>query len=120
MSQIVQLRNRPELKFIFNSTEFEIVDAADPKNNGVYAYSAVESIELRKEQTNWLFSIFTHALDLLIGDAGAGAGGNYKTKAHFNIKQNTKSFKVWLLDIDNLKAEKIPELFLKKKNALTL
>ncbi len=118
MSQIVQLRNRPELKFIFNSSEFEIVDAADPKNNGVYAYSAVESIELRTEQSNCLFSIFTHALDLLIGDAGAG--GNYKTKAHFNIKQNTKSFKVWLLDIENLKAEKIPKLFTKKKNALTL
>ena len=118
MSEIVQLRNRPELKFIFNSTEFEIVDAADPKNNGVYAYSAVENIELRTEQTNWLFSTFTHVVDLLIGDAGAG--GNYKTNAHFNIKQNTKSFKVWLLDIENLKAEKIPELFLKKKNAQTL
>lgn len=120
MSQIVQLRNRPELKFIFNSTEFEIVDAADPKNNGVYAYPAVESIELRTEQSNCLFSIFTHALDLLIGDAGAGAGGNYKTKAHFNIKLSTKYFKVWLLDADNLKAEKIPKLFTKKKNALTL
>lgn len=118
MSEIVQLKNRPELKFIFNSTEFEIVDDADPKNNGVFAYSAVESIELRTEQINWLFSIFTHALDLLIGDAGAG--GNYKTKAHFNIKLSNKSFKVWLLDIDNLKAEKIPELFLKKKNALPL
>lgn len=120
MLEIVQLRNLPELKFIFNSTEFEIVDAVDPKNNGIYAYSAVENIELRKEQTNWLFSTFTHVVDLLIGDAGAGAGGNYKTKAHFNIKLSTKYFKVWLLDIDNLKAEKIPRLFLKKKNILNL
>lgn len=112
MIETVELRNKPELKFILNTDEFDIVDSSEPKNNGTYSYAEIKSAELNAERTNWLISTLSIIVDFLTGN---GNGGKFKTKANLILKTETRNLKIWLNDADYGKAEKITELLNNKK-----
>ena len=83
MTETVELRNKPELKFILNTDEFNVIDASEPENNGTYSYTEIKSTELNSERTNWLISILSVIVDFL---TGSGNGGKFKTKANLILK----------------------------------
>ncbi len=112
MTETVELRNKPELKFILSTDEFEIVDASEPKNKGTYSYAEIKNVELNAEHTNWLISTLSIILDFL---TGSGNGGKFKTKANLILKTDNKNLKIWLNDADYGKAEKITKLINNKK-----
>ena len=45
MTETIELRNKPELKIILNTHEFEVIDASEPKNNGTYSYAEIKSVK---------------------------------------------------------------------------
>ena len=112
MTENVELRNKPELKFVLNMDEFDIIDASDPKNNGTYSYAEIKSAELNSERTNWLISILSIIVDFL---SGSGNGGKFKTKANLILKTDNRNLKIWLNDADYEKAENLTELIKSKK-----
>ena len=112
MTENVELRNKPELKFVLNMDEFDIIDASDPKNNGTYSYAEIKSAELNSERTNWLISILSIIVDFL---SGSGNGGKFKTKANLILKTDNRNLKIWLNDADYGKAENLTELIKSKK-----
>jgi len=114
MTETVELRNKPELKFILNTNEFKIIDASQPKNNGTYTYVEIKNAEFNTERTNWLISILSVIVDLLAASAN---GGKFKTKANLTLKTEKRNLKIWLNDADYGKAEKITELINKNKTS---
>ena len=112
MTENVELRNKPELKFVLNMDEFDIIDASDPKNNGTYSYAEIKSAELNSERTNWLISILSIIVDFL---SGSGNGGKFKAKANLILKTDNRNLKIWLNDADYGKAENLTELIKSKK-----
>ncbi|MEF3080581.1 hypothetical protein [Winogradskyella poriferorum] len=112
MTETVELRNKPELKFILNTDEFNVIDASEPENNGTYSYTEIKSAELNSERTNWLISILSVIIDFL---TGSGNGGKFKTKANLTLKTEKRNLKIWLNDADYGKAKKITELINKNK-----
>ena len=112
MTETVKLRNKPELKFILNTDEFNVIDASEPENNGTYSYTEIKSAELNSERTNWLISILSVIIDFL---TGSGNGGKFKTKPNLTLKTEKRNLKIWLNDADYGKAEKITELINKNK-----
>ncbi|REG88211.1 hypothetical protein [Winogradskyella sediminis] len=74
MTETVELRNKPELKFILNTDEFNVIDASEPKNNGTYSYTEIKSAELNSERTDWLISVLSVIVDFL---TGSGNGGKF-------------------------------------------
>ena len=112
MIETVELRNKPELKFILNTDEFDIVDSSEPKNNGTYSYAEIKSAELIAERTNWLISTLSIVVDFL---TGSGNGGKFKTKANLILKTKNRNLKIWLNDADFGKAENLTELIKSKK-----
>ncbi|WP_335977689.1 hypothetical protein [Gaetbulibacter jejuensis] len=112
MTETVELRKKPELKFILNMDEFNVIDASEPKNNGAYSYTEIKSAELNSERANWLISILSVIVDFL---TGSGNGGKFKTKANLILKTEKRNLKIWLNDADYGKAEKITELINKNK-----
>ena len=112
MTKLVKLRNKPELKFTLESDEFNLVDVSEPKNSGTYSYSEIEKVELNKEKTNWIYSIFTLIADFTLSFVGfdTGAGGKYKDKANLKIKLSGRTLKIWLTKADFAEAEKLTEL----------
>ena len=112
MTETVELRNKPELKFILNTDKFDIVDISEPKNSGTYSYAEIKNAELNSERTNWMISILSVIVDFITGSAN---GGKFKTKANLTLKTEKRSLKIWLNDTDYRKAEKITELINKNK-----
>ena len=112
MTETVELRNKPELKFILNTDEFDIVDASETKNNGTYSYAEIKNAELHSERTNWLISILSVIVDFL---TGSGNGGKFKTKANLTLETEKRNLKIWLNDADYAKAEKITALINQNK-----
>ena len=112
MTETVELRNKPELKIILNKDEFEIVDASEPKNSGIYSFGEIKNAELNVERTNWLISILSVIVDFL---TGSGNGGKFKTKSNLNIEMVNRNLKIWLIDADFVKAERVTELINSKK-----
>ncbi|WOD42389.1 hypothetical protein [Hwangdonia lutea] len=112
MTETVELRKKPELKFILNTDEFDIVDASEPKNNGTYSYAEIKKAELNAERTDWFISTLSHIADFLMGSA---VGGNFKNKANLKLKLNNRTLKIWLIDADFKKVERITELIKNKK-----
>ena len=112
MTENVELRNKPELKFVLNMDEFDIIDASDPKNNETYSYAEIKSAELNSERTNWLISILSIIVDFL---SGSGNGGKFKTKANLILKTDNRNLKIWLNDADYGKSENLTELIKSKK-----
>ncbi|WP_298425208.1 hypothetical protein [uncultured Kordia sp.] len=112
MITTIELRNKPELKIILNNDEFEIVDASEPKNSGIYSFRKLKNTELNAERTNWLISTLSIIVDLLIG---SGVGGKFKKKANLILEMENRNLKIWLIDADFEKAKKITELMNNKK-----
>ncbi len=112
MTETIELRNKPELKFILNADEFDIVDASEPKNNGTYSYVEIKNAELNEERTNWLISILSIIVDFL---TGSGNGGKFRTKANLILKTDNRNFIIWLNNSDFGKAERVTELINNKK-----
>jgi hypothetical protein len=112
MTETIELRNKPELKFILNADEFDILDASDPKNSGTYSYSELKSTELNEERTNWLLSTLSIIVDLITGGYGSG---KLKEKANLKLEMKNLNLKVWLIDADFEKAKRVTELINSKK-----
>ena len=112
MSQTIELRTQPELKIVLNNSEFEIIDASEPKNNGIYSFKNVKNIEVNNDRTNWFITIISRIVDLFMGSA---VGGNFKNKANLKIELENQKIKLYLIDADFEKAEKIVKLLTIKK-----
>ncbi|WP_289062620.1 hypothetical protein [uncultured Zobellia sp.] len=112
MTETVELRNKPELKIILNENEFEIVDISEPKNSGIYSFGELKNTELNAERTNWLISTLSIIVDFFTGSA---TGGKFKKKANLNFEMKNGNLKIWLVDADFEKAEKVTELISSKK-----
>lgn len=77
------LRNQPTLNFRFNENNFEIINNADKNHNGIYLYELLDSVELKKERTNWLISILSIVIDFF---TASGNGYFFKEKSQLDIK----------------------------------
>ena len=106
MTEIFEVRCKPELKISLNNDGIEIVDGYEPKNNGVYSFEQIKSVELNAERTNWFISILSWIVDLL---AGSAVGGNFKNKASLNIKLADQDLKILLINAAIKKVERISE-----------
>ena len=107
MLKIFELRNKPELKIILKKDKFEIIDALEINNNGIYSKSEIIKIELNKEKTNWFVTVFGNILEILTGIA---FGGKFKNKAKLKLNFENKTI-ILLLNNNELKeAEKISKL----------
>ncbi len=107
MTETIALRNKPELKIILNTDEFEIVDVSEPQNNGTYTFIQIKSAALHAERTDWFISALSWIVDLV---AGSAVGGNFKNKANLQLVMVNRTLKIWLTDADFEKAERIVEL----------
>ncbi|MCA0931271.1 hypothetical protein LCM02_02330 [Lutimonas saemankumensis] len=115
MTETVELRNKPELKIILNENEFEIVDASEPKNSGIYSFRELKNAKLNAERTNWLISTLSIIVDLF---AGSAVGGKFKKKANLNLEMVNQNLKIWLTDVDFEKAKKVT-VFINNKKTYT-
>ncbi|MGS0527725.1 hypothetical protein ACU8V7_23600 [Zobellia nedashkovskayae] len=111
MIETIELRNKPELKIILNADEFEVIDAAKPRNNGKYLFRKIRNVELSKERTDWLVSsiaflasIFTH-----------GNLETYKNRANLTLETDSQTLKIWLGNADYEKAQSVMRLIKSKK-----
>jgi hypothetical protein len=112
MTETVELRKKPELKIVLNKNEFEIIDASEPKNNGIYSFGELKNAELNAERTNWLISVLSVIVDFL---TGSGNGGKFKTKSNLKLEMENRELKIWLIDADFVKAERLTVLINSKK-----
>ncbi|WP_226989951.1 hypothetical protein [Cellulophaga baltica] len=111
MEETVDLRNKPELKIVFKTDEFEVIDLSDPKNNGSYSFSSLNKVALNAEKANWWFSAFTVVVELFVG---SGSAKIYNNKAYLNLNMDKRDLKIWLIDADFEKAKRATELLSKK------
>ncbi len=113
MTQTLEIRSKPKLKFVLDKNEFEIMDAADQKNSGIYLFKYLKNVDLKEKRTDWLISTLSWIADLFTGDIGVG--GNYKNKANLKIYLVNRTIKIWLSDEDVENAEKTRQLLLQRK-----
>lgn len=113
MTETVELRNIPELKFILKKDGFDIIDASKPKNSGAYSYFETKSVELNSERINWLISILSIIVEFL---TGVGNGGIFRSKTYLMLHMHSQDLKIWLNNADLGKAEKIKQLIESKKH----
>lgn len=113
MTETVTLRDKPPLKLMLHASNLEIVDTSDPKNNGTYPFNDIKNAKVNAESTDWFVSIFSYILDLFVSSA---LGGNFKNKAHLTLTTIDGTLKIWLVDADLEKAEKVAELINTKTN----
>ncbi|WP_420379380.1 hypothetical protein [Gilvibacter sp.] len=107
MTETIELRDKPELKFILNSDELDVINSSDPKNSGRFSYSEIESAKIYSERTSWFVSILSIIVDFF---TGGGSGGIFKSKANLTLKTEKKSVKIWLRATEFEKAKKITAL----------
>ena len=112
MTETVTLRNKPALKLMLHANSLEIVDSSDPKNNGTYAFKEIRNAKVTAEGTDWFVSIVSYIVTLFTGGA---LGGNYKNKAHLSLETDDGTLKIWLVDADFEKAERVAQLINAKK-----
>ena len=109
MDQKITLKNKPRLEISFAENGFEVIDDSAPKNNGVYSYSNLKSIELKKN--GWFKSLLWYIswLNLIPFEPG------FKNKTNLKIVLNEKILKLWLIDSDMKKAEIVKQKLNEKK-----
>ncbi len=105
-SEAIILRNQPTLKFLFNENNFEIINNADKNDNGIYSYESLDSVELKKERTNWLISILSIFIEFF---TTSGFGSFYKEKNQLDIKHKKKHLRIILSESDLTQAELITQ-----------
>ena len=109
--ETVELRSKPKLKISINQNGFQILDSADPNNNGNYSFSELNHVRFHQEQTDWLVSIISLVVGLIIGGANSG---RFKNKANLQFKVNHRTFRIYLKDADLNKAQALTNLLNKK------
>jgi hypothetical protein len=115
MKETIELRLKPELKVIFKTEGFELIDASAPKNSGFYLYKNLNDVKLNAAGRNWIVSAVSLIVDLFILNEVSGTG-NEKNKANLELKMATKNIKIWLIEADFQKAEKVLNILNHKKN----
>ena len=113
MAEIVELRNKPELKIILSADGFEIIDVSEPTNTGQYSFGEIKNVELTAERTDKLISTLSWILDFFIG--GGSIAGNYKNKANLKLEMVNRNLKIWLVDADFQKAQRIAQILTERK-----
>ena len=108
MKDTVELRLKPELKIIFKTEGFELIDAAAPKNTGVYLYKNLIDVKLNPEGRSWFVLAVTLIIELFITESFTS--GKEKNKASLQLKMATKNIKIWLIDVDFREAERVVQL----------
>lgn len=111
MEQTITLRSKPKLKITLNSDGFEIVDRSNPKNSGEYLYKDLRNVKLNPEKTDWLVSLFSLIVGLFTSSA---IQGNYKNKANLQLEMVDWNLKIWLVEADFQKAERVSQLLTEK------
>ena len=107
----IKLRHKPELKFILNEKEFEIVDVYEQENSGIYSFVELKNAELNAERTNWLITFLSIIVGFFIG---GGTSKRFKEKANLNIEIENRNLKIWLINAD-FEAAKLVTKFLHNK-----
>tara|TARA_R110000744_G_C18921097_1_gene511849 strand:+ start:117 stop:482 length:366 start_codon:yes stop_codon:yes gene_type:complete len=113
MTEIIELRNQPELKIILSADGFEIIDVSEPKNTGLYSFEEIKNVELTEERTDKLISTLSWILDFITG--GGSIAGNYKNKANLKLDMVNRNLKIWLVDADFQKAQRFAQILNEKK-----
>tara|TARA_R110000737_G_C14152427_1_gene407934 strand:+ start:103 stop:468 length:366 start_codon:yes stop_codon:yes gene_type:complete len=113
MAEIVELRNKPELKIILSTDGFEIIDISEPKNTGEYTFEEIKNVELTAERTDKLITTLSWILAFFTG--GGTTGENYKNRANLKLGMVNQNLKIWLVDADFQKAERIAHILTEKK-----
>tara|TARA_R110002049_G_C8942197_1_gene545121 strand:+ start:432 stop:776 length:345 start_codon:yes stop_codon:yes gene_type:complete len=103
-NESITLRKQPILKFLFNENNFEIVNNADKNDNGIYSYELLDSVELKKERTNWLISFLSMVVEVF---TSSGLGDFYKEKNKLEIRHKKKHLRIILSESDLTQAELI-------------
>ncbi|MDG1730977.1 MAG: hypothetical protein P8K68_14030 [Algibacter sp.] len=68
MIETFELRDKPELKITLSESGIEISDASQPKNNGIFLFNTIKSIELNNKKTNWFITIFSWIMYLFASE----------------------------------------------------
>ena len=100
MAEIVELRNKPELKIILSTDGFEIIDISEPKNTGEYTFEEIKNVELTAERTDKLITTLSWILAFFTG--GGTTGENYKNRANLKLGMVNQNLKIWLVVTFNL------------------
>jgi hypothetical protein len=111
MIKTIELRQQPNLKFLFSKDDFKIIDTSEPKNNGVYKFTQLTEVTLKKEKTDWWITSLSWLLDIF---SGSTVAGNFKNKAHLTLKMKNQILKIWLIDADLKKAQEVVDLLNKE------
>ena len=98
-NETVVLRDSPNLKIVLSENQFEITNEANKSTSGIHFYSLTDSIELKKERTNWLITILSYIVDLLTGSA-ASSGGRFKEKNRMVLFYKGKRKEISLVNCD--------------------
>ncbi|WP_424003397.1 hypothetical protein [Maribacter sp. IgM3_T14_3] len=109
MNQILDIRIKPKVTIVFNEEKFEIIDAEDVNNNGIFLIDNLKNVEIIERKTNWFITILSFTVDLF---TGSGSGSNYKDKAYLNIDFENRSVKIWLSNEDIDKANKAKDVLM--------
>lgn len=113
MSKSFELRDKPILQISLDESGIKINDAANPQNNGTYLFEQIKNVDLKPERTSWFASILSYVVDLITGSA---FGGKFKNKANLKLELINQTIKIWLIDADFEKAERVVELIKSNKN----
>lgn len=114
MDNTLLLRLRPKLEVILKETDFEVIDSSDPKNEGIYPYNTIESIEFKKERINWVVTVANSIFGVLMD---VGTFEKYKDKAYLQVILKDKTLKIWLIKTNMAKAEMLKSELAKKINS---
>lgn len=108
MNETITLRNSPKLDIRFQKDMFEIVDQLTPKNNGLYGYGSLKSVQLKK---GWLLSLLSYIPFFWTVPFEPG----YRNRTHLNIELAEKNRKIWLAGSDMGKAVSVKQELNNKK-----
>lgn len=107
MDYTYKIRNKPIASLILGEKKFEIVDSAEPKNNGIYIIKNLKSIKVVEKKTDWFVTTLSFVVSIF---TGGGPTGPFRNQAYLNIELSNKSLKIWLPEENLSSAKKIEQL----------
>ncbi|MCM4167411.1 hypothetical protein KCTC52924_01093 [Arenibacter antarcticus] len=93
MNEKIVLKNKPKLEITIQKDGFEIMDHRTPKNNGIYTYGSLKSVEINK---SCLAAILKYIPFFWTAPFEPG----FKNKTNLKIKLDHKTLMLWLIDSD--------------------
>jgi hypothetical protein len=112
-NETITIRNKPNLKFLFNENNFEVVNDEESNQNGVYEYNLVDAVVLKKERINWFISTLDFIIFIFTSSSSSRI---YKEKNLLYIKYKKKHLKIIIPKDSMNKAELISQKLKKKLN----